>query len=77
MFHLTKCSNGSGFFPTYMCNECIFTFIPERYRKDAHEMEKELGEYLEVIRETSMILKVRIKDPSKYLVSDVTIMDQT
>ena len=70
---ITKHSQGGGFYPTYMCSEGTFAFITGTYRSEyrkeqARKIEKQLGEFLEIVWETDQVLKVRTKDPSKYLI---------
>lgn len=66
---ITKYRDGNGFFPGYMCSEGTFIFTYGSYRTQHSEaLEKEFGTYLEVRWETENILKVKIRDSSKYLI---------
>ena len=53
----------------YMCSEGILVFTNEKYVKGfIKRLEKLFKDYICIIQETNIILKVRIKDLSRYFI---------
>ncbi len=66
---IKKFDYGGYRFPIYMCSEATFKFICGSYViENVETLKDEFEEYLEISWQTQATLKVKIKDPSKYLI---------
>ena len=58
----------TGYLPAYTCHGGTFIFTKGCIERDVDLIKKELGKYIQVAWESNRILKLRIKEPSQYLI---------